>query len=173
MKSRTWILILSALTILGIAGCDEDEGSDSVVNSSDIQFVTKASMANFTAITLGQIAADSAENASIAQYGASMVGEHTSAQQALQAIAGQLGISLSATMDQQHQLLRDSLLTLKGTSFDSVYIHSQVRDHDATIRFYKQESGHGLQRDIRGYLYQFLPNITLHHQQARVLSTNY
>lgn len=173
MKSRTWILLLSAFTVLAMVSCDEDEGSDSVVNTSDMQFVMKASQANFTEITLGQIAADSAENVSIAQYGASMVAEHTSAQQVLQTIATRLGISLNATLDQQHQLLRDSLLTLKGSSFDSVYIHSQVRDHEATIDFYKQESAHGLQKEIKGYLYQFLPNITLHLQSATTLSTNF
>jgi putative membrane protein len=173
MKSRTWILLVSAFTVLAMISCDDDEGSDSVVNTSDIQFVMKASMANFTEITLGQVAADSAEDASIAQYGALMVSEHTAAQQRLQTVATSLGINLNATMDQQHQLLLDSLLTLKGSSFDSVYIHSQVRDHESAIDFFKQQSAHGLQRDIKSYVWEVLPQVVMHFQSATTLSQKF
>ena len=166
-------MVLSVFVLGLMAGCDKDEGSNSLVNTSDQVFIMKASMANFAEITAGQIAADSAEDASIAQYGQLMVTEHTAAQQQLSAIATSLGLTVSNTLDAEHQLLIDSLLDLDSSALDSVYIHSQVRDHEATIRFFKNESAHGLQKDIKAYVFQVLPEITLHLQSARVLSQNF
>lgn len=166
-------MILSVFALGLMAGCDKDEGSNNVVNTSDQVFIMKASMANFAEITAGQIAADSAEDASIAQYGQLMVTEHTAAQQQLSTIATSLGLTISNTLDAEHQMLIDSLFDLDGSAFDSVYIHSQVRDHEATVRFFKNESGNGLQKDIKAYMFQVLPMVTLHLQSARILSQNF
>ena len=173
MKIIATILFFGLAAALVLSSCDKDKNSNSVVNSNDQIFVMKASMSNFAEITLGQVAADSATDPSIKQYGAQMVSEHTAAQQRLQAIVSALGVNVSTTLDAEHQLLLDSLLSLKGRTFDSIYIHSQLRDHLNAIDFFNQESAHGLQRDIKSYVFQTLPELTLHYQSARVISTNY
>ena len=173
MKSIASILFFFAASALVLSSCDKDENANTAVNNNDQTFVLKASSSNFVEITLGQIAADSATDPSVKQYGAQMVSEHTAAQQQLQAIASGLGLDATATLDAEHQTLRDALLTLKGRAFDSVYIHSQVHDHDKTIDFYKQHSAHGLQKDLKQYMYETLPDITLHLQSATSISTKY
>lgn len=174
MKSRLWIILVTIVSIVFIiSGCDKNENSNGVYNVSDSVFVMKASMANFAEIAAGQIAADSALEPSIAQFGEMMVTEHTAAQQQLQSVASQLGMTVTNTIDQEHQLFIDSLLNLKGRAFDSVYIHRQVVDHEKVIDFFKNESGHGLQKDIRAYMYQTLRNVTIHLQMAHTLSLNY
>lgn len=130
-------------------------------------------MSNFAEITLGQIAADSSSDPAIAQYGEQMVTEHTAAQQQLSSIASAIGIGLTTSLDAQHQSLVDSLLTLKGREFDSVYIHSQVRDHEFTVDFYKQQSAYGLQKDLKQFLYQTLSTIDQHLSAARILASKY
>jgi putative membrane protein len=173
MKSIVSILFFFAASALLLSSCDKDENSNSAVNTNDQVFVMKASSSNFVEITLGQIAADSATDPSVKQYGAQMVSDHTAAQQQLQTIASALGLDATATLDAEHQLLRDSLLSLKGRAFDSVYIHSQFRDHEKTIDFFKQHSAHGLQKDLKQYVYETLPELTFHLQSARTISTNY
>ena len=172
MKRRSWTLVC-VLTLSVFTACNKDENANSRYNQRDVQFVTKASMSNFAEITLGQLAADSAENDAIAAYGANMVSEHTAAQQQLSTIASSLGITITATLDQEHQLLRDSLLALDSTAFDSLYIHRQIADHDNAIRFFNQESAHGLQKDIKAYVFQVLPMLTLHLQSATTLSAQF
>ena len=173
MKKSTLILLLATATLFVVTGCDKDETSNNIYNINDSVFVMKASMANLAEITLGQIAADSAEDASIAQFGAQMVSEHTAAQQQLQTIASSIGMSIGISLDQEHLQLRDSLLTMKGSSFDSLYIHRQVRDHENAINFFKHESGHGLQKDIKAYVYQELQHVTLHLQTAKILAQKF
>jgi len=173
MKRILWISLILIVAAGIFAGCNKDENSDNAYNISDSVFVLKASMSNITEITLGQIAADSATDVSISQYGAQMVTDHSAAQQQLQSIASKLGMTLSNSLDQQHQLLLDSLMTLKGSSFDSIYIHSQVRDHQEAVRFFKNESGHGLQKEIRSYVYTVLPHVDMHLQSALLLSQKF
>ena len=102
-----------------------------------------------------------------------MVTEHTAAQQQLQAITSGLGIDATGALDAEHQQLLSTLLTLEGSSFDSVYIHSQVADHENTISFFKQHSAHGLQKDVKQYVYETLPAVTEHLKLARTLSTKF
>jgi putative membrane protein len=169
-----WFIPIAVISFaLNVSGCKKGDGDNSIYNVSDSVFVSKASMANFAEITAGQIAADSALDPSIAQFGEMMVSEHTMAQQQLQSIASQLGISISNTLDQEHQMFVDSLLDLKGRAFDSVYIHRQVVDHEKVIDFFKNESGHGLQKDIKSYMYLTLRNVTMHLTAARTLAQNY
>ena len=172
MKSAAYIFLFSLASGL-LLSCDKDDNSNSVVNDNDVLFAKKASISNFTEITLGQIAADSATDPSIKQFGAQMVTEHTAAQQRLEAITSGLGIDATGTLDAEHQQLLSTLLTLKGSSFDSVYIHSQVADHENTIDFFKQHSAHGLQKDVKQYVYETLPAITEHLKLARTLSTKF
>jgi putative membrane protein len=173
MKSIAFILVFGVAFALLLSSCDKNGDSTNVYSNNDVLFVKKAAASNFAEITLGQIAADSSTDSTIKQFGAQMVSEHSAAQQQLQAIAGTLGIDATATLDSEHQLLVQSLLTLKGRAFDSLYIHSQVGDHETTIDFFKQQSAHGLQRDVKQYVFQTLPELTLHLQAATTIASKY
>jgi putative membrane protein len=173
MKSMLWVSLVLAVAASIFSGCKKDKNSDNAYNISDSVFVLKASMNNATEIALGQIAADSATDPAVKDYGTLMVSEHTAAQQMLLNIASKLGMTVSNSLDAQHQLLRDSLLTLKGSAMDSVYIHSQVRDHQEAVRFFKNETAHGLQNEVKSYVYQEIRNIDMHLQQAILLSAKF
>jgi putative membrane protein len=173
MKSIATVVFLCLASALIISSCNKDETPNRLINISDSAFIRKASMSNFAEITLGQVAADSSSDSSIARFGQQMVAEHTAAQQQLQPIASEIGIGLTTTLDPQHQMLLDSLLTLKDRAFDSIYIHSQVLDHELAVDFFKQQSGHGLQKDLRQYVYQVLPAIEEHLQAAKILASKY
>jgi|SRR5690349_10983092 len=173
MKNTVTILFLSLASAFIISSCNKDETSNSLINLSDSAFVRKASMSNFAEITLGQIAADSSSDPAIAQFGQQMVTEHTAAQQQLQTIASAIGIGLTTSLDGPHQSLVDSLLTYKDRAFDSIYIHSQVRDHQMTVDFCKEYSAYALQKDLKQYMYSTLPAITQHLQAASTLASKY
>jgi putative membrane protein len=174
MKIRTLLFLVILFSSFVFVACNKSDGLTSTVNVNDSIFLAKASMANAAEIAAGQIAADSSKTASIKQYGQMMVSEHTAAQQELQTIASQLGIGITATIEADQQAFIASLLTIKDSAmFDSTYIHRQVADHQQTINFFKQESAHGLHKDIKSYMYRTLAVITIHLQQANVLSQNY
>ncbi len=172
MKKISCILLFAVVASFVIGSCEKDN-SNSTYNRYDSIFISQAASSNFIEITLGQLAADSATDPAIKQYGAQMVSEHSAQQQELQGIASRMGIGVVTTIDQAHQMLLDSHETLKGSSFDSVYIFSQVRDHENTIRFFKHESGNGLHKEVKAYVYQNLEDIRLHFINATVLSEQF
>ena len=173
MKNISWIFLFAVTISFLIGACEKDKNSGSVYNMYDSIFISQAASSNLIEITLGQLAADSATDPSIKDFGALMVSDHTTQQQQLQALASQIGIGIVTTIDQSHQMLLDSLETLKGSSFDSVYIFSQVRDHDNTITLFKHESGNGFHKEVKAYAYQTLPEINEHFISARTLSTKF
>src|SRR6476620_5927254 len=173
MKIILTILFLSAASSLLFTSCNKGEIPLTAYNLNDSVFLRKASMSNFTEIALGQIAADSSSDPAIQQFGEQMVTEHTAAQQQLGSLASAIGLGLSNALDAEHQQLAANLLTLKDRAFDSLYIHSQVRDHQATVTFFKQQSAHGLQKELKQYMYSTLPEIEQHLQVATVLASKY
>jgi putative membrane protein len=173
MKIILTILFLSAASAMLFTSCNKGETPLVAYNLNDSVFIRKASMSNFTEIALGQIAADSSSDPAIQQFGEQMVTEHTAAQQQLGSIASAIGVGLTNALDAEHQQLASTLLTLKDRAFDSLYIHSQVADHQFTIDFFKQQSAHGFQKDLKQYVYQTLPEITQHLQAATVLAGKY
>lgn len=173
MKARMLLIAVGVCATTLFFACDKDKGSNSLVNVTDSVFVSLASQANLAEIAAGQIAADSAQDSTIAEFGAMMVADHMAAQQELQSIASGLGIGIANAPSADQQRFIDSLYDLKGRTFDSVYIHRQVTDHSTVIRFFKNESAHGLQKDIKSYLYRTLPAITVHLQNAQLLAEKF
>jgi putative membrane protein len=60
--------------------------------------------------------------------------------------------------------------TPAGRAFDSIYIHSQVADHDMTIANFQTEQNNGSHRDVQDYANRYLPHIQMHRQSADSIS---
>ena len=171
MKRGAGICMAIALATLVIAGCDKDDDDDATtVNQTDIDFVRMASMSNFAEISAGAIAANKAENEAIADYGQMMVTEHTTASQQLKALASTLGLYAPDSLDAAHVALKDSLMTLTGPQFDSVYINSQVRDHQLAITLFQNEANSGNHQDLRNFAETMLPHLQEHLEHADSLA---
>lgn len=174
MKSGKWICFTVAVLSLSIIGCDKkDEGADTRTNFTDSAFAILASMANAGEIAVSQVVADSSDDPAMVDFAEMMIADHTAAQQELLSVTGQVGLGTSNTISQEHQQLISSLLNLKGTALDSLYIFNQITSHEKTIDVYKNHGAHGLYRFLKFYTNELLPVITTHLQQARTLSEKY
>ncbi|GEO08369.1 hypothetical protein SAE01_08650 [Segetibacter aerophilus] len=103
-----------------------------------------------------------------------MVAEHTLAQTDLKNLGTSVGIAVKDTIDPPHVALKSLLVsTPAGRAFDSIYIYSQVADHDATIANFQTEQSNGSHRDVVSYANNYLPHIQMHRQSADSISRGF
>jgi putative membrane protein len=173
MKSGTWICvaIIAAASLLFSCNKNDNNDNSNAVSQSDIDFVKMASMSNFAEISAGQIAAQRGSD-SVASFGQMMVTEHTATGQQMKSLAGNLGITVNDSLDDQHQQLMDSLMNLNGTMFDSVYLASQVADHQAAITLFQNEIDGGQNQDLKDFATNTMPHLQMHLQKADSLVAN-
>ncbi|RYY20588.1 MAG: DUF4142 domain-containing protein [Chitinophagaceae bacterium] len=168
---RIFPLALSLATLL--FACDKDDDNDDETNDRDRSFAMMAAMNNFAEISAGQMASAKGENAGIRQFGAMMVADHTLASQQLKSIAANEGLYAPDSLDAAHMRLKDTLEDFSGRAFDSVYIHSQVRDHQIAISLFESQINSGQHRDLREFARNTLPKLQMHHHHADSLANFY
>lgn len=156
-------------------GCDkdDDDANDTDVNNLDREFVLKASMANTAEIDAGQLAAANGTNEGIISFGQMMVTDHSAAKTDLQNIAADLQLYAPDSLDERHVMLKAQLMTLSGRAFDSVYIHSQVQDHQEAIALFEREADDGDNDRLENYARSLLPHLRNHLRVADSLAAFY
>src|SRR5215207_7791198 len=141
MKKTLLLYAVSAAVIL--VSCDKDDDDDTVVNSTDRNFTVMAAIANTAEVDAGQLAATKATDGGIRAYGQMMVADHGPAQAELKTIAAGLGLRAPDSLDAEHVALKAQLMAATGRQFDSLYIHSMVKDHQKAIDLFTNEKNQG------------------------------
>jgi len=160
-------LAATAIVSLCFASCDKDSDNDLDLNLTDRQFVMMTSMGNTAEINAGNIAYNKATDQEVKMFGQMMVQEHTVAQNELKGIASQLRLHAPETLDSMHLAMANMLMAAPvGFQFDSMYIHSQVMDHQQTIALFQNEIENGSHPWLVRYAEKYLPKIQMHHHMA-------
>jgi putative membrane protein len=170
----TKILIACALSATLLFGCDkDDDDTDPEYNSTDREFVMKASMANTAEIDAGSLASTKATDGGIQDFGEMMVSDHTTAKSQLKDIADDLRLPAPDSLDAEHVALKTLLMSLSGRAFDSAYIHSQVKDHQAAIDLFNTQVQNGRNQRLKDYASGQLPHLQHHLDMADSLAAPY
>lgn len=170
MKKYLW----SLLALFVLLSCDkDDDDNDRDLNQTDRNFTTKATMANFAEIDAGQLAATKATEMGIRMFGQMMVTDHTTAKAELKNIAMSLGLYAPDSLDAEHVALKNQLMAATGREFDSIYIHSQVKDHQAAIALFELQRMNGDNEQLRDYAEETLPHLQHHLHMADSLANYY
>jgi putative membrane protein len=159
---------LAATVVIGSA-CDDDDDRKSL-QQADKDFAMNATMANKAEIELGDLASDNGEMEGVRMFGMQMMEDHQTALDELKAIAANYEVTLSETLDAEHQQLKQQLMTMSGHSFDSTYISSQVKDHQKVITMFQNEIANGTNGDLKAYASKYLPHIQAHLAKADSIS---
>lgn len=159
--------LYAVMAIALVAGCMKDDE-----HHDDQRFVLKASMSNMAEIDAGQLATMRGSSG-IAMFGQMMVTDHTAAKNNLKTLAAKYSMYAPDSLDAEHVMLKNQLLTLTGRAFDSVYVHSQVRDHQKTIDLFQDQVNHGDNQELRNYASSLLPHLNHHLHMADSLAAFY
>ena len=149
--------------------CDDDDDNRRSLNDTDEDFVENAARANFTEIEFGALAVTKASDPLVREFAEEMVAEHTTAQNELRSLANNYRDIEWADdeddLDDAHEDMKAQLESLEGYSFDSLYMMSQVNDHEMAVSLF--ESGtDATETDVKNYASKFLPHIEMHLEKA-------
>lgn len=174
MKKNVLVCALAvALTWCSCDKDDDDDDNNDNVNATDREFVMKASMGNTAEIDAGEMAAEKSVEPGIQDYGQMMVTDHSTALSDLKGIANDLALYAPDSLDAEHVALKAQLQSLGGREFDSVYIHSQVMDHEKTIQLFQNQVNNGRNNRLKDYANGLLPHLNHHLEKADSIASNY
>jgi putative membrane protein len=135
----------------------------------DAHFVTVASAAGSTEILASRLAAKQAQSAQVKSFAATMIHDHTAANDKLRTIAQKNGFPLAgvAMVEQQPALVQ--LNNLNGADFDKAYIAMMRKDHQDAVALFTNESSSGTNSDLKAFAAQTLPTLQHHLAMAQSL----
>jgi putative membrane protein len=165
---KLWYLALAITGVIWGACKDDDDNNN--ISEADRTYVTSVAEANQAEIELGQLAASKSTTDGVKMFGQMMATEHQTAQNDLKTLATNTKVTLSNTLNQKHQQLKDMLMTLSDYSFDTAYIHSQARDHRIVQSMFQTEISGGKDQRVKDYANKYLPHIQMHLQKADSIS---
>jgi putative membrane protein len=165
MEKKKLILVMSIAAAIGLGACNKDDDNNDL-NGSDRDFMVNASYGNVAEVDAGQLAASKGSTAGVRNFGQMMVNDHSTAQTELNSLGSQYNVSLPSAPDPAHQALKQQLMNLTGTAFDSTYLSAQVMDHQNTVILFQNEIANGNNSSIKAYATKYLPAIQMHLHMA-------
>ena len=160
--------ILSSLLVASVlfTACNKDDQDNNNLNETDRNFMMQSAFGNNAEISAGQLAATKGMNLAVRNYGQMMVNDHTTAKAELATLANETGTALPIGLDSAHQVLAQQLASLSGYSFDSLYIASQIMDHQTMQNLMQNEINNGNDGRVMNYAEKYLPKINHHLHMA-------
>ena len=137
------------------------------LSSSDSKFMTEAAQGGLAEVQLGQLTLERGSSDAVKQYGQRMVQDHTQANNQLQQLAAQKGVTLPNDIGKKNQKVMQQLSKLSGASFDRAYINDMVKDHTKDVSLYQRQAQQGQDPDLKVFAQQTLPILQEHLQMAR------
>lgn len=138
---------------------------------ADKAFMIKAAQSNIAEVDAAKLALQKTTSDSIRSFAQMMIDHHTMAQTQLSALAKEQNVTLPDSTDDEHRMFKQRLMLVTGTSFDSAYIQSQVRDHVKTIAMFQAEVSNGKNAQDKNFASTLLPQLQMHLQHAQSLAT--
>lgn len=174
MKRIFFISVFSVATICMIS-CkkDDNKNNDSnTPNATDNNFMTQAAYANRSEVELGQLALTKSSNDSVKLFAQMIINDHTAAIASLDSLAASYSVTLPTATDSAHTVIKDSLNTYSGYTFDTAFINGQVREHQRLIAVYQDEISNGNADNIQNYANNHLSTLQSNKQFADSVSAN-
>ena len=161
MKIVSTVLAIATLTC---CFCSKDDDSDNARPSAqDTSFMNHATYINLGEVSAGNLAVSKGSHQAIKQFGQSMIGDHTSAQEDLKRVAADLRHNLPGDTDAEHKAKAALLMSLSGSRFDSTYIYMMVEGHNKAIQLHESEVQAGSNGNVKRYASDKL-QVIRHHQ---------
>ena len=133
-KQMMCAMALGFATVAGVAVAQQSPTMD-----QDKQFVTMASLGDYTEITFSQLALQKSTNAKVKEYAQQMITDHNQLEANMKPVADKLGVTPATALDSDHQQKYDQMGQLSGADFDKQYIAAMDTDHHKTLDAFKSE----------------------------------
>ena len=127
-------------------------------------FLKEAAQGGMMEVSLGQMAADKAQNEAVKNFGLRMIKDHGQANEELKDLAKSEGVSLPSDLGSEGKELQQRLQKFSGTEFDQVYMQEMLKDHKKDIEAFNQEVQNGTDPEVKNWAAKTLPTLREHYQ---------
>ena len=157
------------LPLLLAAACGAALAQGAQLDKKDREFIQKAAAGGMEEVEAGKMAQDKARNPDVKSFASMLVTDHSDANQKLQALAQQKGVTLPSALPAKQQKTVDKLA--KAKDFDKNFIHEQgLEDHRKDIKDFEKASKNAKDPDVKAFAANTLPVLQKHLQRAQELS---
>jgi putative membrane protein len=135
------------------------------------QFIQKALDGGQMEVRLGQLAQQKAQSQDVKNLGATLVKDHTQADQELQQLASTKNLQPSSTARAEHsEKKHDQMLTKlenqSGAEFDKAFVRMAIKDHRKDIKEFERARTEISDADLTAFIDKTLPTLRNHLQMA-------
>ncbi|HEY1662272.1 MAG TPA: DUF4142 domain-containing protein [Verrucomicrobiae bacterium] len=197
MKTIFWTLLMSIPVMSPSAFADDNTTATNQMMTPLLtqDFVTKATWAGEKEIAMGQMAMEKSQDASVTNFAARMVRDHSRANERLIHLAGGEGLSypptnsfapeywqgvdvenfkgMQATALMQNYsgtnadyMMAKYLSSLSGSDFDHAYADCCVADHTNAVQLFTDASQTLQDKDLKRFAKKTLPTLQDHYRMA-------
>jgi putative membrane protein len=131
------------------------------------KFATNAAQGGLAEVELGRLATQRAGDASVREFGARMVADHSRANSELKSIASKKGMQLPAEMNSEQKSEMDKLSKMSGAEFDKEYMSAMLKDHETDVKDFDTQAKEGNDAEIKAFAGKTLPTLQQHLQMAQ------
>lgn len=135
---------------------------NAIMANFDRLYVIHATMTNLNEVALGKLAMTHTKNPDVLMVAKMTMTEHAAAQRDLAAAAKASGYPIPNDPGVVNKAFAQKLATMRGASFDKMYIAAQVAGHETAITLTSHEIENGQNGRIKGYATNKLPGILGH-----------
>lgn len=131
------------------------------------KFATNAAQGGLAEVEFGRLATQRAGDASVREFGARMVADHSRANSELKSIAGQKGIQLPTEINSEQKSEMEKLSKMSGAEFDKEYMSAMLKDHETDVKDFDTQAKDGNDPEIKAFAGKTLPTLQQHLQMAQ------
>ena len=139
-------------------------------DNPDATFYKKAAEGGIAEVEMGKLAQGKSSNASVKEFGAMMVTDHSAANEKLKALAAKKNIKLPTSPSVGQMASKTKLEALSGDTFDKSYIKGMVEDHQEDIKEFQTEANSGQDPDAKAYAAATLPTLKAHLKRIQAIA---
>jgi len=187
---HSFVLTTTLLTCAALQADHNDQHGDKTQ-----QFIRKAAMGGHMEVEMGQLAQQKGQSSEVKNLGATLVRDHTQANQKLEQLASSKNITLDKSWSdtsgtyksstdktlsstdraadkagkehaKHHQTL-DKLRSESGAAFDKDFVSMAIKDHKKDIAEFEKCRNEVTDADVKTFIDQTLPTLRNHLEMAR------
>jgi len=130
-------------------------------------FLQKAIAGGEREVQMSQEAATKASSNEVKQFASKMVQDHQKANEELQQLASQKGVSASAGSNKSMKGMPQG----SGEAYDKAYMQQQVRMHEQSVADFEKQSRSADDPDVQQLATKLLPTLKEHLEEAKSLAS--
>ncbi len=141
-------------------------------STPDTSFYENAAQGGMAEVELSKLAVEKGTAASVKEYAAMMVKDHTAANKKLMALAAKKQVKLPTSPSMMQKASKTKLNMMSGDSFDKSYIKTMVSDHKDTIELFQKEATSGEDADAKAFAAATLPTLQTHLKKIQAVASS-